>query len=334
MAAFRPRQLVRVLALLLVPLLVAACQPAAPAASEATTIRIAKQPGLSYLPLIVMREQKLIEKRLPGVITEWRDLASTTAVRDAMIARQLDVGSGGAPPFIEAYDRGLTWKITGAMSNMPLYLVVNKPGLTALKDFTPADKIALPTPGGAQHITLQMAAEQQLGDPHALDDRIVAMAHPDAQAALLSRQEVAGHFSSPPFQYDELARGGPDVHVLVDSYAVMGGPHTFTVAMAMDDWAARNPKLFQAFVDAQTEATEFIRNDPAAAARLYVEGEKATQTPEEILRQMQVDGVEFTTTPLGMLKYAAFMQRIGTIKSIPASWQEYTFPNLHALGGS
>jgi NitT/TauT family transport system substrate-binding protein len=305
-----------------------------PAASEATAIRIAKQPGLAYLPLIVMREQKLIEKRLPGVRTEWRELGSVTVIRDAMLAGQLDVGAGGVPPFIEAYDKGVRWKTTGAMSNMPAYLVVNSPRLTSLKDFTTADKIALPAPGGVQHVVLQMAAEQQLGDPHALDDRIVAMAHPDAQAALLSRQEVAGHFGSPPFQYDELAQGGPDFHILVDSYAVMGGPQTFTLTMAMDDWAARNPKLFQAFVDAQNEATEFIRNEPAAAAKLYVEAEKARQTPEEILRQMQAQGVEFTTTPLAMLKYAAFMQRIGTIRTVPASWQDYTFPNLHALAGS
>jgi NitT/TauT family transport system substrate-binding protein len=102
----------------------------------------------------------------------------------------------------------------------------------------------------------------------------------------------------------------------------------------MDDWAARNPRLLQAFVDAQSEATEFIRKDPAAAARLYVEGEKAKQTPDEILRQMQGEGVEFTTTPLAMLKYAAFMQRIGTIRTVPASWKDYTFPNLHVLAGS
>jgi NitT/TauT family transport system substrate-binding protein len=319
--------------LLLVPFL-AACQAAAPAAPEASTIRLAKQPGLGYLPLIVMREQKLIEKRLPGVRTEWRELASSTAVRDAMLAGQLDIGSGAVPPFIEAYDKGVRWKISGAMSNMPMYLVVNSPRLAALKDVTAADKIALPTPGGVQHVTLQMAAEQQLGDPHALDDRIVAIAHPDAQAALLSKQEIAGHFGSPPFQYDELARGGPDFHILVDSYAVMGGPHTFTLTMALEDWAANNPKLFQAVVDAQHEAIEFIRNDPAGAAKVYVVAETAKQTPEEILRQMQAQGVEFTTTPLAMLKYAAFMQRVGTIKSVPANWTDYTFPNLHALAGS
>jgi NitT/TauT family transport system substrate-binding protein len=332
MPVVRSRHVLCALAML-VPSVVA-CQPAGSAQSEATTVRIAKQPGLGYLSLIVMREQKLIEKRVPGATLEWRELTSTPAIRDAMIAGQIDVGAGGVPPFMEAYDRGVQWKTIGALSNMPMYLVVNRPELTALGDVTAGHKIALPALGSPQHVTLRMAAERELGDPKALDDRLVAMAHPDAQAALLSNKEIVGHFGSPPFQYEELARGGPDFHVLVDSYKVMGGPHTFTLAWAMDDWAAKNPKLFQAFVDAQTEATEFIRNDPAAAARLYVEGEKAKQTPEEILRQMQGKGIEFTTTPLAMMKYAAFMQRIGTIKTAHSSWKQFAFPHLHSLEGS
>jgi NitT/TauT family transport system substrate-binding protein len=67
---------------------------------------------------------------------------------------------------------------------------------------------------------------------------------------------------------------------------------------------------------------------------VYVDGEKAKQTPEEILRQMQGDGVEYTTTPLAMMKYAEFMRRIGTIKNVPASWKDYTFPTVHSLPGS
>jgi NitT/TauT family transport system substrate-binding protein len=320
------------LGLVIVPT-VAGCQSGAPRQPEATTIHIAKQPGLAYLPLIIMREQKLIEKRVPGITVEWKELASTPVIRDAMLAGQIDVGAGGVPPFIEAFDKGVRWKIAGALSSMPSYLVVNRPELKSLKDIAPGQKIAMPAIGSSQQVTLQMAAEQELGDPHALDDRLVAMAHPDAEAALLSKQEIVGHFGSPPFQYDELAQG-PDFHVLVDSYKLLGGPHTFTLALAMDDWVTRNPRLFQAFVDAQAEATEFIRTDPAAAARLYVEGEKAKAAPEEILRQMQGEGVEFTTTPLAMMKYAAFMQRIGTIKSVPASWKDYAFPNIQSLPGS
>ena len=82
-------------------LAIAALTPAA-RAEEAHELRIGKEPGLGYLPLVVMREQRLIEKRAPEVSVEWRQLTSGAAVRDAMIAGKIDIGSGGFPPFAEA----------------------------------------------------------------------------------------------------------------------------------------------------------------------------------------------------------------------------------------
>ena len=68
-------------------------------AQEAKQLRIVKQPGLGYLQLIVMREQKLLDERLPGVEIEWRQLTSGPVIRDAMVAGQMDIGSGGVAPF-------------------------------------------------------------------------------------------------------------------------------------------------------------------------------------------------------------------------------------------
>src|SRR4029450_13626470 len=67
---------------------------------EAKELRIVKQPGLGYLQRIVMPEQKTLEKRLPGVEIEWRQLTSGPVIRDAMLAGQMDVGSGGVGPFL------------------------------------------------------------------------------------------------------------------------------------------------------------------------------------------------------------------------------------------
>src|SRR5256885_5319090 len=91
-------------------------------AEEAKQLRIVKQPGLGYLQLIVMREMKLIEKRAPGVEIERRQLTSGPVIRDAMIAGQMDIGSRGLGPFIQAIDKGLDWKTLGALNEMPLYL--------------------------------------------------------------------------------------------------------------------------------------------------------------------------------------------------------------------
>src|SRR5207245_6960892 len=103
---------------------------------------------------------QLIEKRAPGVRVEWRQLTSGPVIRDAMIAGQIDIGSGGFPPFALAIDKGLNWKAVGALNEMPLFLNCARAGIRSLKDLKPDDRIALPAIGSVQHIILQMEAER------------------------------------------------------------------------------------------------------------------------------------------------------------------------------
>ena len=301
-------------------------------AQEAKTIRIVKQPGLGYLGLIVMRAQGLLEKHLPGVVVEWSELTSGPAIRDAMLAGQLDIGSGGLAPFILAVDRGLGWKIVGALNDMPLYLNTYKPEIKSLKDFTTNDKIALPAPGSIQHITLQMAAEKELGNPKALDNIIVAMAHPEARAALISKREITAHLTSPPFQYQELKAGG--IHKVLDSYQVMGGPHTFNIVWTTEKWAKANAKLMKGFYNALIESLDIINKSPLAAAKVFVESEKSKDTPETTLSYMKEPGVRFVIYPTGLMKYAQFMHKTDLIKKQPASWKDYAFEHLHSFPGN
>jgi NitT/TauT family transport system substrate-binding protein len=302
------------------------------AADEAKVLRIVKQPGLGYLQLIVMRELRLLEKRLPGVELEWRQLTSGPVIRDAMVAGQLDIGSGGLGPFIQAIDRGVGWKTLGALNEMPLYLNCARAEITSLKDVKPTDRIAMPAIGSIQHVVLQMQAEKELGNPRALNQQVVAMAHPDATAAILSKREITCHLGSPPFQYEQLR--DPGIHKVFDSYQAAGGPHTFNLTWASEKWVKANPTLAKAFVDALREATDFIGEKPAEAARLYVVSEKAKSTPDEILAIMKQAGIKYSMTPGGLVKFSGFMQKIGMIKTVPGSWRDYAFDHLHALPGN
>ncbi|MBI1962293.1 MAG: ABC transporter substrate-binding protein [Candidatus Rokubacteria bacterium] len=305
---------------------------AAPPAGAQEKLRIVKQPGLGYLPLIVMREQKLIEKRVPGLEIEWRQLTSGPVIRDAMIAGQMDIGSGGLGPFIQAIDKGLDWKTLGALTEMPLYLNCARPDVKGLRDLKPADRIAMPALGSLQHVVLQMQAEKELGDPKKLNTQIVAMSHPDGTAAILSKREITCHLSAPPFQYEQLRDRG--LHKVFDSYQAAGGPHTFTLLWASDKWVKAHPKLVRAFVEAFREATDFVNAKPAEAVRLYAVSEKAKSTPEELLSIVKQDGVVYRLAPSGLLKFAAFMHKIGMIKAVPPSWRDYAFEHLHALPGN
>jgi NitT/TauT family transport system substrate-binding protein len=310
--------------------LVAGSAPAV--ADEAKQLCIVKQPGLGYLQLIVMREQKLLEKRLPGVNIEWRQLTSGPVIRDSMVAGQLDIGSGGTGPFVQAIDKGLDWKTLGALNEMPLFLNCARADIKTLKDLKPGDRIAMPAIGSIQHVVLQMEAEKELGDPKKLNQQIVAMSHPDATAAILSKREITCHLSSPPFQYEQLR--DPGIHKVFDSYQVIGGPHTFNLTWASEKWVKANPGLARAFGAALKEATDFINANPAEAARIYVASEKAKSTPEQILEIMKQPGLKYTNTPTGLIKFAAFMNKIGMIKAVPASWRDYAVEALHALPGN
>ena len=301
-------------------------------AQEARQLRIVKQPGLGYLQLVVMRELKLIEKRAPGVDVEWRQLTSGPVIRDAMIAGQMDIGSGGVGPFVQAVDRGIDWKTLGTLNEMPLYLNCARPDIKKLADLKPTDRIAMPAIGSMQHVVLQMEAEKELGDAKRLNQQIVAMAHPDGTAAILSKREITCHLSSPPFQYEQLRDAG--IHKVFDSYQVLGGPHTFNLVWASEKWVKANPKLVQAFVEALKEATAFVNDKPAEAAKIYVASEKSKSSEAEILAIMKQDGIKYTMTPSGFVKVATFMGKIGMIKKLPASWKDYAFEHLHALPGS
>jgi NitT/TauT family transport system substrate-binding protein len=312
--------------------LVAAALAGGAHAQEAKQLRIVKQPGLGYLQFVVMRELKLLERRLPGVDIEWRQLTSGPVIRDAMVAGQMDIGSGGLGPFIQAIDKGLDWKTLGALNEMPLFLNCARDDIKSLRDLKPGDRIAMPAIGSIQHVVLQMEAEKELGDPKRLNQQVVAMSHPDGTAAILSRREITCHLSSPPFQYEQLRDKA--IHKVFDSYHAAGGPHTFNLVWASDKWVKANPKLVQAFVDALKEATEFINARPAEAARLYATSEKSKSGPDEILSIMKQDGIKYTITPAGLTKFAGFMQKIGMIKTVPPSWKDYAFEHLHALPGN
>jgi NitT/TauT family transport system substrate-binding protein len=263
---------------------------------------------------------------------EWRQLTSGPVIRDAMIAGQIDIGSGGFPPFALAIDKGLNWKAIGALNEMPLFLNCGRTTIHSLKDLGPNDRIALPAIGSVQHIILQMQAERELGDPRKLDRQVVAMAHEDATAALLSHREITCHLSGPPYQYEQLRNRG--IVKVFDSYQPMGGPHNFNLVWTSEEWAKANPKLLAAFVEAMREAMELIAREPSEVAGIYSRSEKSSSSAEQIADIIRQPGIRYTMTPSGLSRFASFMAKTGAIKSARPSWRDYALPHLHELPGS
>jgi len=322
---------------------VALSAAAAPARAEMAEINVAQQYGISYLPLMIMEDQKLIEKhaKAAGVDVKvgWAKFAGGNVMNDALLSNSLQFASGGVGPLLTLWSRtkgNLDVKAVGAINSMPLYLNTRNPNVKSLKDFTEKDKIALPAVKvSIQAVTLQMAAEKEFGpgQQNRLDPLTVSMSHPDAQTALLSGAgEITAHFSSPPFQYQQLEK--PGIRTVLNSYDVLGGPATFNVVWTSSKFRNENPKLYDAFVKAMEEATAIINRDKKAAAETYLRLSKDKDTVADIQKMLNDPNIVYTQTPQSIMKYAEFMSKVGAIKVKPDSWKDLFFPNVHGLPGS
>lgn len=270
---------------------------------------IAQQFGLGYAPLVVMKDMHLIEKYYPNAKIEWAQLGSGGAIREAMAAGQVDVGSMGVPPFLIAWAKGYDYKVISPLCEMPLGMQTNDPNIKSLKDITPGMKIATPSPGSIQHILLSMASEKELGDPQALDKNVIAMAHPDAASALINNVEIDAHFTSPPYIFKELDAEG--IHQVVDANEAFGGPFTFLVTAATGKFKNRNPELFKAVEKALKEAIGIMENDPESVADIVAPTLKLDK--ETYLKYCNWPGVKFDTNLRGALKFLDFMNKAGYV---------------------
>lgn len=312
------------------------------ATAETTEVRITKQPGLLYLPMILMEEGRLIEKHaklagLGDVKSTWITFNSGGAATDALLSGNVDFVTSGGSNMLLLWDRtkGQVKGVAGC-GGMPMYLLTKNPNIKSLKDFTEKDKIAVPTiKVSSQATILQMAAEKEFGPGQhgKLDSITLQLGHPDATLSILSPvSEINSHFSLPPFQ--NIALKDPKVHKVLSSLDVFGGPVNNAIVFATSKFRDANPKIMGAVIAALTEAMAKIKSDPKAAVDIYLSQVKEKQSAEELVELLKEPGVVFEVAPIGMFKFASFMARVGTIKTTPASWKDFFFEDIHGLAGN
>jgi NitT/TauT family transport system substrate-binding protein len=311
--------------------------------AETRVVRIATQYGISYLPLTIMAENKLLEaegKKLGlDLSTEWIRFTGGPPMNEALISGNLDFASGGVGPLVTIWARtqsNLKVKGVAALNAMPLYLNSINPDVKTIKDFTDKDRIALPAVRvSIQAVVLQIAAEKVFGkgQEHKLDAWTVSLSHPDGLAQMMSgKSEITAHFTSAPFMYQELA--DKRVHLVLNSYDVFGGPHTFNVVWASSKLYEGEPKIVQAFLAALSEAMKQIHDDPAGSAALWVKGDKSKLPVQEAERIIRLPENSWTMTPLKTMVFADYMARVGMVPVKATSWKDMFIDAIHNLPGS
>ncbi|MTI60184.1 MAG: ABC transporter substrate-binding protein [Firmicutes bacterium] len=296
--------------LLIIPISIVILSSCARKNSE-NTVTIAEQYGLAYAPVQLMKDKNILDENINNIDVKWKKLANTAAIREAMLAGEVDIGFMAIPPFLIGRDRGMEWKIISGLSMSPLGLMTYRKDIKTLADISENDRIALPQPGSIQHILLAMAAEKEFGIADRFDDQLVTMAHPDGMNALLSRKEITAHFTSPPYIFKESEEEG--IHQILSGKEALGGEFSFIVGVATEEFYNNQPEIYRAFVESLQQSIEFINQNPGEAAGLLTENYALSE--EEIEKYITWPGMSYTMEIRGLDQFINFMQEAEYIDS-------------------
>ena len=315
---------------------------ASSAFAKTNEVRISKQYGLPYLPLMVVEEHKLIEKQaaaagLKDVKVTWLTFGSGATSNDALLSGNVDIISGGVAPFLRLWDKSKgKVKALGALDQSPQVLNTSRPEVKSLKDFTSNDKIALPAVKvSMQALALQMAAAKEFGKDgyDKMDYLTVSAKYPDAAIALTSgKSEITGHVASEPFSTFELSF--PSVHSVFSSYDILGGHHISNLVSTSADFYNNNKELSKAVLLALDEASAWIAANKAEAAALYIKATNSKESVPLIQGILTNPDIVYSTTPIRITMFSDFLYEHGAIKTKADSWKDLFFDAIHDRAGS
>jgi sulfonate transport system substrate-binding protein len=318
--------------------------PAIVRAQAPLTVKFAQQRGLLYLPIDEMvtggiLQQEATKLGLGKVDATAVTLSGPGPVVDAILSGAADYGTVALPSLLNLWEKthgtANEVKAVGTVSNGAMTLYTINPNVKSIADFTEKDRIAVPTVRiSFNSMMLQMAAEKLWNDPHRLDHLTVGIGHPDAVTALSAgydKATVTAHIGVQPFT----ARGLkiPGAHIITDSREVFGGPLTQITLIASRQTKEKNPTLFKAVANALDASIRQANADKKAAAVLWKTAQKASESVDDLVALLDDPGFEFTTQPHRIAFFAAFLNRIGTMKTKLGDWKELFWETAHNQPG-
>ncbi|MDD6057998.1 MAG: ABC transporter substrate-binding protein [Clostridiales bacterium] len=291
------------------------------------TIGIAYQYGLAYAPLIIVKEQGLIEQAYEAatgkqIKVTWNQMSSGPDINTAFVSGTIHIGFMGVAPAITGISNEVGYKIFTNLSGQEHGLMTSDTSVNTLGDLVGSDKqIALVNIGSIQHIILGRALDYAGYDAHALDSNIVAMKHPDGMNALMSGG-VPCQLTTNPYLFRERQDG--NLHEVKGISDVWSVEDSFIVGVASKNLYENNPELYNAVCDAIADAIAYVNENPKEAAKLTCEynGNSA----EDELEYMMAGN--YSTETKGIFELSAFMADAGFIENRFESYSDFVFENV------
>lgn len=303
----------------------------APALAE--TVHVAVQPGLPMLPIWVAEKQGFFANNAHRLGADNLDVQITvftgsSSINDALISGASDLGVGSIPGLLVVWDKIASGssEIRGlaGVATVRFELYVNRDDIHSLADLKEGEKISVPSTISPQAILLRSAADKALGSSKQAEMMMVSMPHATAVTALMAKSGLTGSFSTPPFS--QILAGNPKLHMLLTSRDMLDGKDASAILLLGNRrYVDAHPKIAQAMVDGIREAIAFIKQNPAAAADIYLASDPVKLSRDEIQHLITDGTTVYQAEPAGVMAYAHMMKQQGLIKAEPAKWSDLFF---------
>lgn len=292
--------------------------------NESSELAIAYQLNIGYAPLLVMKEQKLIEKHYGKELKiNWQELASGSEINEAFTAGMLDIGTMGVGPAVTGIMAGLPYKIFTGLSSQPYAILTNQEDIKTLKDIKSDDIIAIKGLGSQPHVLLAMAAKAELGDAKALDANLQVIQNADGYTSIKAGS-VQCHMVISPYNFMEEKE--ENIHEIEIGKDVWPNGDTFIVGVASKK-LQENTELYDAVCKATEEAITYIAENPEETAKILAAG-YPDATEEEILSWMADERSNYTTKLQGVMELSNFMVEEGFLEKGPSDISEIVYENV------
>lgn len=296
------------------------------AGDESVEITIAYQSSVGYAPLIVMKENHLIEDAYNGDISvNWVEMSNGSEINEGLVSGSIDVGTMGVPVAITGIQAGSPYKIAFGLSAQPYSILTNSDSINSLADISESDQIAITNINSQPHILLAMAAKAELGDAHALDNNLTVLGNADGYTAIVSGA-VACHMVISPYNFMEISNEDVAIHEIEISDAIWPAENTALVGVVAEKLKEDSPEVYEALLSAIDSAMLYISENPENTAEMLAKGYDASS--DEILVWIQDERSSYNSELYGVMSMADFMVEEGFLENGPSSISDLVYDNV------
>ncbi|AMO23685.1 hypothetical protein GCM10027034_37220 [Ramlibacter solisilvae] len=295
------------------------------------TVRIQDYPGLGNFLVRVANANGLCEKH--GLKCELRVIPQAPLGMQTMLSGELDVAVPPPEVLLQAVNKGADLKVLGSGARDPVFFLMAGAGLdtpnaakgypAVMQDFK-GRKIGVTARGsGAEFQLVNMLKEAGMKPE---DVTIVAVGAPNTAFPAIANKQIDGLVLFTPM--DGFCEVSKACRVVVDPRKGQGPADIVKTSGAAalqvvrSDWAAKNPKVADAYGRAMREAEALAQNPANFPAMLKIaqdtfkiEAQGADKVIEIALRN-SLPGYRYSVEPKALQHVAEYMQRSGQIDKL------------------